>query len=158
MVSHSLEGLGCFQGRWGSAGDGDTLRPLGSKVSGAFRGPCAAVGRKTSETPSRQRLSQAKAADSACLLPTSPAWPCRQRVRSESGPAHSGVRHHRSRWCWSWLRACGSPFVGCSGSSLTCEMGECDSINGKCQHHLVFAETVPAPLRSSQSRRQNSSK
>jgi len=36
--------------------------------------------------------------------------------------------------------------MGGPGSCPTPEMEECDSISGRCHHHLVFSETVPPPL------------
>ena len=46
--------------------------------------------------PTEGGSAKAKAADSACPVPVSPAWPCRQHVRSESGPAQRGVCRHCS--------------------------------------------------------------
>lgn len=67
--------------------------------------------------PTEGGSAKAKAADSACPVPTSPAWPCRQHVGSESGPAHHGVCRYHNHPVWSWLGACRNPLVGGPGSS-----------------------------------------
>jgi len=79
----------------------------------------------------------AKAADSACLVPASPAWPCRQCVRSESGAAHPGVRHHRSQL---ELELPLGTLLGCPGSSFVPEMEEVDCCSERCHCHPVFIE------------------
>lgn len=83
----------------------------------------------------------AKAADSVCLIPASPAWPCRQCVRSESGAAHPGVCLHCSQLELEPKR----PLLGCPGSSFIPELEEIDCSSERCHCHPAFIER-PARL------------
>lgn len=72
--------------------------------------------------PTEGGSAKAKAADSACPVPTSPAWPCRQHVRSESGPAHHGVCHYHSHPVLELAWGMQEPFGGWSWVFPTPEM------------------------------------
>lgn len=78
------------------------------------KGPVQLLAIRQVKHPTDGGSAKAKAADSACPVPASPAWPCRQHVRSESEPAHHGVCRHRSHLVLELAQGMQEPFHGVS--------------------------------------------